>query len=265
MKTIKLFAVSALVCAGIGGLFVACQRDAVDTTLSTDKVGSDNAMMELVELGEKINPAESELESFEARFERLSMDELVQYRQAQHLKIKLEVGDSKSVNEVLNNDLLWWKQIHNQSVAKFGKPANQISPAQRDELFKATHQQNAKNGKVTACPAITFNTSFTRGNGGSTNLSPTNAREVDPGGSGDCDCQMTFGTSNSNFRRLRPLTGTAGTLLNDFGGTLGGRQLTGASAGSYPVWGKGRVTFRYPSAAFNGCNVLLNQYTLSNQ
>ena len=161
--------------------------------------------------------------------------------------------------------MLFRSKMNKQSISLFGKPLNQASDLQVNEVLTVIEKEKSKKAKVAACPAVSFTTSFTRGFGGSTNLNTISAREVSqPSSPNDCDCQISFGTSNTNFRRIRPLNANATNLLSDFGNSLGGRQLTGASAGSYPVFGKLRVTFRYPGAIFSGCNVLLGQYTLSN-
>lgn len=250
---------------GMTAVFFACQQNAVDKPETA--IVTTNSVIELVKLGEKMNPTDEEIGRFNASYQQLSLDELVQYRQGQYVGIRKQFGSTEAVNQALQADLVWWKKLNQTSTAKFGKPANQIDAQQRNQLLDSIEQESAKaNARVAqaACPTISFNATFTRGNGGSTRLRATRASEVNTG-DGDCDCQLTFATSNTNFRRLVPLTATAGTLLNDFGGTLGGRQLTGASAGTYPVWGKTRVTFRYPNQVFSGCNVLLNEYQLSNQ
>lgn len=245
--------------------FFACQQKAVDKP-QTASVPS-NSVMELVALGEKTNPSSEEVNHFNALYQQLSLDELIQYRQGQYVSIRKQFGNTESVKQALQADLVWWKQINQTSKAKFGKLANQIDAQERDQLFSFVEQESLKTkagARAAACPVIQFNATFTRGNGGATRISPTRASEVNTG-DGDCDCQLTFATSNTNFRRLVPLTTNAANLLADFGGTLRGRQLTGASAGTYPVWGKTRVTFRYPSQVTRGCDVLLSEYRLSNQ
>jgi len=265
MESLKTVKRTLFVSAGFVAIFAACQQNIVDKPETTSV--TTNQVEELVRLGEKKNPSPEETARFNASYQQLSFDELVQYRQGQYVDIRKQYGNTESVNQALQADLAWWKQVNRTSIAKFGRTSNKINAEELNQLFETLDKESASaNARIAqaACPTISFNTSFTRGTGGSTRLNATRASEVNTG-DGDCDCQLTFATSNTNFRRLVPLTTTAGTLLNDFGGGLGGRQLTGASAGTYPVWGKTRVTFRYPNQVFQGCNVLLNQYQLSNQ
>lgn len=266
MKLIRSVGVISFVGVGMIVTFIACQQNAIDKP-QTANVPS-NSIMELVALGEKTNPSSEETDRFNALYQQLSLDELIQYRQGQYVGIRKQFGNTEAVNQALQADLVWWKQINQTSKAKFGKPANQIDAQERDQLFNFVEQESLKTkagARAAACPVIQFNANFTRGSGGATQLIANRASEVDPGGKNDCDCQLTFATGNTAFRRLVPQNTNAANLLADFGGTLGGRQLTGASAGTYPVWGKTRVTFRYPSQVTQGCVVLQNQYKLSNQ
>ena len=266
MKNLKKMVLPALLCCGITAMIVSCKDENVEKSVSDSKEITQNAIEKLVALGDKLNPNTDEIQEFQSKYKSLNFDELIQFRKVQHEQIKSKIGIENDVVEKLNKDMNWFINLNKQSIALFGKPMNQASDSQMNEVFVAVDKANDKKSKVAAsCPVINFTTSFTKGVGGSTNLSPNSAREVDPGAQNDCDCQLAFGTSNTNFRKVKPLTTNASNLLNDFGNNLGGRQLTGASAGSFPVWGKIRVTLRYPAAITStGCNVLLNQYTLSN-
>jgi len=259
----------AILASGIAltaGLF-ACQSNEVDKVLTETPSSS---LVELVRLGEKVNPTDAEISQFNTGYKRLSLAEFVQYRQIQHADLRKTYGNTNALDESLTTDLAWFKQLNQESINTFGKPTNQLSDQQEEALFASRDKEQATNSRArqaqTGCPAISFNTSFTRGAGGTTNLFATGAREVDPGGKQDCDCQLAFATTNSTFRRLRPLSTNAASLLSEFGGRLGGRQLSsGASRGSYPVFGKGRVQLWFPSQAWRGCAVLSSQYTLSNR
>ncbi len=244
--------------------FLACQSNEVDKPLTETPAST---LVELVRLGEKLNPTDAEISQFDLGYKRLSLAEFVQYRQIQHADLRKTYGNTKSLDESLTADMAWFKQLNQESVSTFGKPTNQLSDQQQDALFAALDKQQATSSQArqAACAAISFNTTFTRGTGGTTNLAATGAWEVDPGARNDCDCQLAFSTTNSTFRRLRASSNSARSLLTDFGGTLGGRQIGGSRGGTYPVFGKTRVQLWFPSQSWRGCSVLLGQYTLSNR
>ncbi len=260
MKLLKTMVVALATGTAMTIGFFACQPGAIDQPQASTSIS------ELLALGEKLNATEEEMNRFSTAYSKLTFEELMQYRQAQQVAFFRDHGNTESVKQAMRDEMVWFRKINEEAVALFGKPTNQIDTPQQDAVFTAMDQKAGhSNARVAACPAINFNTSFSRGSGGSTNLVGRGAREVDPGGKRDCDCQLTFATTNSTFRRLRPLSASASALLNDFGGTLGGRQLTGASGGSYPVWGKLRVSLRFSGVGSIGCDVLYNRYTLSNR
>lgn len=256
----------AILASGIAltaGLF-ACQSNEVDKALT--EVTPSSSLVELVRLGEKMDPTDAEISRFNTSYEGLSLAEFVQYRQIQHADLRKTYGNTNALDESLTTDLAWFKQLNQESINTFGKPTNQLSSQQEEALFASRDKEQATNSRArqaqTGCPVITFNVTFTPGTGGSTRLPATGAREVDPGGRRDCDCQLSFASTNSTFRRLRSETAAATRLMNRFNGRIGGRQI---SSGSFPVFGKGNTTLIFPSQTFRGCAVLLNQYTLSNR
>lgn len=211
---------------------------------------------------EKINPSDEDINEYLKEFKSLSFDELIALRKLQHEKIKSKMGNKSEIAESLEKDMEWFTKINKLSMELFEKPVNQISNLQMDKVFSMDKAKNSKNAKIAACPVVSINIPFTKGVGGTTNLSITSIREVSqPGSPTDCDCQIAFATSNTNFRKLKPTSFAAGTLLNFFNNRVSGRQFSGVGAGTYPVFGKSRVNIVY----FNGgCNALSGQFTLSN-
>jgi hypothetical protein len=265
MKIIRKIVLPVLVCCGISVLVVSCKDENIEKSNSVEKVKDFSASKRLAAMTEKVNPSDEDINEYVEGFKKLSFDESIEFRRLQHEKIKAEVGNKTNVIESLEKDMEWFTKINKQSMELFGKPVNQISGLQMDKVFSAYDAKNSKNAKIAACPVVGFNAGFTRGVGGSTNLSITSIREVaQPSSPNDCDCQIAFATTNTNFRKLKPANFAASTLLNLFSNSLGGRQFSGAGAGTYPVFGQNRVKIAYPQAVFIGCSALSGQYTLSN-
>lgn len=265
MKTIK--SVITWLVVGVVGVafFVACQHNNVDTQ-DKPKAPASNALVDLVSLGEKRNPAPSEISTFQDAYRQLSVDELIQYRQIQHQDILRKNNNSKAIEEALKADMAWFKQINQESLAQYGKLVSQLGANDQNKLFVAwdNKRPKAQARAAAGCPIVSFNKTYQKGFGGGFDLGANYASEVDPGGHEDCDCQLAFPTTLASFSKVVPQNSTANALFDSFGG-LGGRLLTGASAGSYPVFGKSRVTFYYPGQAFYGCDVLKYEFKLSDQ
>ncbi len=260
MKIIRKIALPVLVCCGISVLVVSCKDENFEKTNSIQKDNNFSASKKLAALEEKINPTDAEINEYVSDYKSLSFDELINLRKLQHEKIKSKTGNKPDLAESLEKDMVWFTKINKQSLELFGKPVNQISNLQMDELELAEYANN-KNAKIASCPIVPMNVGFTKGNGGATNLPITSIVEVRQPGSNDCDCQLAFATSNTNFRKLKPAGFQAGTLFQAFGNSIGGRQFSGAGAGTYPVFGKLRVNVVYFGG---GCSALSGQFTLSN-
>lgn len=254
-----VLSVGALVLSAL--FFFACEKNEVVTEAA--QVGK---LEQLIALGAKMDPSDAEVKQYNADFEALTLEELIEYRKIELAQLAAGYQDTEVVRGMVAENLQQWTAFHKAAVAKFGKPGNQLTAEQQEVIWAMFETSKTGAGAVdrASCPVVFSNINLPRGNT-SSSLNVTNAREVDLGGVNDCDCQIAFATTNTNFRRLFPVNTTASNLLNDFGGTVAGRRVTtGGSAGTYAILGKLRVTFRYPSAVFSGCNVLLGQYRLTN-
>lgn len=265
MKIIKKIALPALLCCSIVVSIVSCKDENIGKSDVIEKSKDLSASRKLAALSEKINPSDEEINEYVEQFRKLSLDESMEFRKLQHEKIKSEMGNKPGLAETLEKDMKFFKQINEQSMSSFAKPINQLSNDQMDKAFLAYEAKSGKSAKVAACPPVTFNAGFTRGVGGTTNLRITSIREVSqPGSLNDCDCQISFATSNTNFRKLRPINFAGGTLLNLFGGNISGRQFSGTGGGSYPVFGASRVAIAYIGGGCAELGTQGGQFTLSN-
>ncbi len=219
-------------------------------------------MAALVTLAHKQGYTEAEAQKYFTAYRNLSFEELMAYKEIE-IKEGLKDYSPEESAQLLQQDLAKMKAINQQSIEQFGEATNRITNQQLEELFqkiesKETSSANARVQQA-GCPAVSFNASFITG-GASSGFVPTFASRVDPGGKGDCDCQLAFATTNSAYDELRPRTLAATGLMRRFGDVVSGRRITGASAGTYPVFGTTRVFLQYGTS---DCNRLLSEFLLT--
>jgi hypothetical protein len=278
MKFNKKIILPVLVCCGILVSVVSCTDESIDATDVAVKSKSSNASRRLFALDEKEKPSEEEKKMYVKLYKSLSVDELIEFRKMQTVKAISENSNRPDVIEAAETDIQWFKNINTKSIELFGKPINQVSGLQIDQVLLAYDAKNSKQARVAkGCPVVGFNDSFINQ---ATEVYPEGfavlgVREVQQPPEGkdnskdDCDCELKFGTTNPDFKRLYPLSGAAQVLLATFGELISGSVIkNGVKKGFYPVFGAGRVKIVYaPVINFSSpCNIFLeNQFLLTSK
>ncbi len=232
MKTFSTATYASLL-SGLGLLLSlsACQGDKEVSTGAQAREQINTAKVQLlVSRLDKKGITEQEGDDFLREYKSLNAKELDLYNQLDGESTKKMYQDQPAALGEIDRVLAYRKSLVQQSLQKFGKPYNQLNPAQLDALFgeEAPNRPAARTAEEVTCPnwfpnVDNFYQSFAPESG----FLFANWGTVDANNQNDCDCWIFYNVTGVTYpnlyRALYPVDTRALNLLSLFGNTLSAR------------------------------------------